>query len=82
MSFCAEAKARKAWRSRASCRGGSRGLRSGAQMGGGAGAETRRRQVSARKAERPRCPLSLDLLSISMGRPARLGEAGGSRSAA
>ena len=68
-----EAEASAAWRFSGSCLTGSRDLRSGAQMGGGAGAETRRRQVSARKAERPRCPLSLDLLSISMGRSSRLG---------
>ena len=51
-------------------------------MGGGAGAGARRRLVSARKIERLRCPLSLDLPSTSIERSPRLGETGGSRPAA
>ena len=82
MRAWAEAEAAAAWRFRGSCLGGSRGLRSGAQMGDGAGAGARRRLVSAREAEGPRCPPSMDLLNIIMGLSSRLGEAGGSRSAA
>ena len=82
MRAWAEAEAAAAWRFRGSCLTGSRGLRSGAQMGGGAGAGTRRREVSARELERPRCPLNLDLFNIGVCRSSRLGEIGGSRSTA